>query len=80
MQEGVKGSLTLFGRETDGSKCDPERHRVVGEHCNAERPEREVGKKTKRHRIVWKEKMHQADNEYLDNIANCYELLASLAA
>ena len=78
MQEGVKGSLTMFGKEIDGTPCDPERHRVIGDHCNAERPERELGKKTKRHRIVWKEKMHQPDNEYLDNIANCYALLASL--
>jgi len=75
IEAGLKGSLTLFGKEVEGDPCDPERHRVVGEHCNSERPERDVGKRTGKTRVVWKEKMHQPDNEFFDNLTNCYALL-----
>ena len=69
---GLRGSLTMFKPEwTD-------QHKVVADHFNVERPERAVGKKTDKTRIIWKEKMSQADNEYLDNIASCLALFVRL--
>jgi len=75
MEAGIRGSLTLFGKNTDGAPVNPERHKALAEHCNIERPEREVGKRSGRTRIVWKEKMSQPDNEFFDNLTNCFGLL-----
>lgn len=66
---GLKGSLSMFAPEW------VDQHKVVADHCNAERPERMPGKKTNRTRIVWKELGHQVDNEYLDNLSGCFALL-----
>ncbi len=66
---GLRGSLTMFTPEW------VDQHKPIADHCNAERPEREPGRKTNRTRIVWKENRHRADNEYFDNIANCFALL-----
>lgn len=66
---GIKGSLSMY------APSYVDEHKVIGDHCNAERPERLPGKKTNRTKIIWKEKGHQVDNEYLDNIANCFALL-----
>ena len=69
---GLRGSLTMFQPEW------VDQHKVIADHCNAERPERMPGKKTNRTRIVWKEKGHQVDNEFLDNIAGCIALVTKL--
>lgn len=66
---GLRGSLTMFAPEY------VDQHKVVADHCNAERPERSPGKKTNRTRIVWKENGHQVDNEFLDNLGGCFALL-----
>jgi len=66
---GIRGSLTMFAPEW------VDQHKVIADHCNAERPEREPGKKTNRTRIVWKENGSQVDNEFFDNLANCFALL-----
>jgi hypothetical protein len=75
LEAGVRGSLTIFGKEDDGLPVLFDRHKVVAEHCNIERPEREIGKRTGRTRITWKQKVSQPDNEYLDNLTNCFALL-----
>ena len=77
LEEGTKGSLTLFGKESDGTDCHPDRHLQLGEQCNSERPKRKEGKKSKRVRVIWEEKAHQIDNEWFDNIYNCMALLIS---
>ena len=66
---GLRGSLTMFNPEWI------DQHKIIADHCNSERPEREPGKKTNRTRIVWKENRHQADNEFFDNLACCFALL-----
>ena len=66
---GLRGSLTMFTPEW------VDQHKVIADHCNSERPDREVGKKTTRNRISWKANSHQPDNEYFDNLANCFALL-----
>ena len=71
LEAGLRGSLVLFGQETEGSEIAPERHKMLAEHCNTEKPERQVGKQTGRTRIIWEEKMHQPDNEFFDNLVNC---------
>lgn len=68
---GVKGSLSMFAAEW------VDQHKPIADHCNIERPERKAGNRTNRTRICWVEKMHQADNEYFDNIVNCFALLMS---
>lgn len=75
MESGVRGSLSLYGKDIDNTNLDPDVHKLLAEHCNIERPEREVGKKSRRTRVVWKEKMHQADNEFFDNLTACMALL-----
>ena len=77
LEEGVKGSVTLFGKESDGTHTHPDRHLPFAQHCNSEAPKRVEGKKKRRTRIVWEEKMHQADNEFFDNAVNCLALLVS---
>jgi hypothetical protein len=66
---GLRGSLSLFAPEYN------DQHLVVAQHCNVERPERSPGKKQARTRIVWIEKASQPDNEYFDNVVNCFALL-----
>jgi hypothetical protein len=66
---GLRGSLTVFKAEYDSQ------HKVIGEHCNTERPERSPGKKQARTRIVWIAKSHQPDNEFFDNLVSCFALL-----
>lgn len=77
LEEGVRGSVTLFGKEASGDTIHADRHLPFAEHCNSERPKREEGPKKRRTRVVWVEKMHQADNEYFDNSVNCMALLVS---
>lgn len=69
---GLRGSLSMFKPE----RID--QHKVIADQCNEEYPERSPGKKTNRTRIIWKEKRHQADNEFFDNIANCFALLTKV--
>jgi len=77
LEEGVKGSVTLFGKESDGTPLHNDRHMPYALHCNSEAPSRKEGKKKRRTRIIWTEKMHQADNEFFDNSVNCLALLVS---
>jgi len=77
LEEGVRGSLNLFGREADGVDIHDDRHLPFAQHCNTERPERIEGKKKKKTKIVWTEKMHQPDNEYFDNSTCCLALLVA---
>jgi hypothetical protein len=67
---GIRGSLTIFEPEY------PEQHKVIADHCNSEIPIKKKGTRTNRTRIVWEEKSHQVDNEFLDNIACCFALLS----
>lgn len=64
---GLQGSLTMF----EGN------HRIIGEHCNAEYPDRVPGKKSIRTKVMWKAKMAQPDNEYFDNITNALAILVT---
>jgi len=67
---GLRGSLTMHEPEfTD-------QHKVIGDHCNTEIPVKKKGIRTNRTRIVWEEKAHQVDNEYLDNLSCCFALLS----
>jgi hypothetical protein len=71
-ETGTKGSLSLFQPEWI------DQLKPIADHCNVEVPFREVGKKTDRTRVVWKEKggAHQIDNEFFDNLTCCFALLA----
>jgi agmatine deiminase len=64
LEAGVRGSVTLFGKEADGSIIVEDRHKPFAEHCNAESPQRKESVKKRRTKIIWVEKMHQADNEF----------------
>jgi hypothetical protein len=75
LEAGMKGSICLFGKEYNGETVSEGRHLAFGDHCNAERPIRKIGKKKGKTRIVWEEKMHQADNEFGDNAHNCLAIL-----
>ena len=75
LEGGLRGSLVLFGKEKNGDIIHPDRHKAIGEHCNMEKPVRKIGKQTGKTRIVWEDKIHQPDNEFFDNIANCLAIL-----
>ena len=77
LDDGVKGSVTLFGLESDGKEIHEDRHLQFADHCNIESPTRAAGTKKQRTRIVWKVKMPQPDNEYFDNSVGCLALLVS---
>lgn len=65
---GTKNSITLYKPRY------PDEHKVVADHCNSERPEKQHGKKTLRTKIIWREKAKYVDNEFFDNIAGCLAL------
>ena len=62
---GIAGSLSMYKGE----------HQDIAEHCNSEYPKSEPGKKSIRHKVQWKAKMAQPDNEYFDNTTACFALL-----
>lgn len=59
---GLPGAITLWKPDHTNQ------HLTIGEHCNAEIPVKQEDEETKRTRIIWKEKSHQADNDYFDNL------------
>lgn len=69
LDQGVKGSVTLFQEEFPGQ------HTIFADHLNSEHPKRVPGKKTNRTRIQWYEKKQQPDNEFMDNASCCLALL-----
>ncbi len=75
LNEGLNGSISLFGLANSGEPMVFEAHQQYADQLNMEIPVRKQGPKHRRTRIVWEEKIHQADNEYLDNTVNCMALL-----
>lgn len=64
------GSITLFLPETVSG------HIVVGKHCVAEQPLKDIDPKTGREITIWENRPGGGDNELFDNIVGCLGALA----
>jgi hypothetical protein len=77
LEVGARGSATLYGLNDNGEELHAETHLQFADHLNIERPVRKEGKRKKKTKVHWEEKVHQADNEFFDNSVNCLALFVS---